>query len=114
MLKLTKQERGDYMSTNNNQTSKQQSKVGMITGPTDMAKQIRTLIEETGDSSYTISQIRDIIIENNKHVAARNGVVPPSVERIYEIVTENSLDKLCEDGILIRSVGGDGNTYYKI
>jgi len=100
--------------SNNNQTSKQQSRVGMISGPTDMATQLRTLIEETGDGEYTVSQICDIIIENNKHVASKNGSIPPSVKEVYKFVTKNSLDKLCDEEILVKSVGGDGETYYKI
>ncbi|MFP3726975.1 hypothetical protein U8V72_17505 [Priestia filamentosa] len=79
----------------------------------DMIEQLRLVIEETDDSKYTLEELTALIIENNKHIAARGGFVAPSTERIYEVMTRNELDKLEKEGVLLKSIS-DNITYYKI
>ncbi|MCZ2259423.1 hypothetical protein [Sporosarcina sp. G11-34] len=97
--------------TNDNQNSK--PKIVRMADAADMINQLRTVIDVTDDSKYTVDELRDLMIENNKHIAEKNGIVALSTKQIYEALTENELKKLVEEEVLVPSVS-HSKTYYKI
>jgi len=79
----------------------------------EMIFQLREIIDTTDNSFYTLNELIDILIKTHFPEAYKQDPIPPSVQRIYEVFTENELKKLCDEGLLVQSVS-DGQTYYKI